>query len=70
MKNSLETRLGIFVILVAVAALVIIETLGGSDFFRRGYQVNALFDTVQELKVGDSVRAEFVSAAAVELVRE
>ena len=39
MKNSLETRLGIFVILVVFAALVIIETLGGSDFFRRGYQL-------------------------------
>jgi phospholipid/cholesterol/gamma-HCH transport system substrate-binding protein len=68
MKNSLETRLGIFVILVAVAALVIIETLGGSDFFRRGYQVNALFDTVQELKVGDSVRMAGVEIGRVEKI--
>jgi phospholipid/cholesterol/gamma-HCH transport system substrate-binding protein len=68
MKNSLETRLGIFVILVAVAALVIIETLGGSDFFRRGYQVNALFDTVQELKVGDSVKMAGVEVGRVERI--
>ena len=69
MKNSLETRLGIFVILVAVAALVIIETLGGSDFFRRGYQINALFDTVQELKVGDSVSARIDWARRHRLMR-
>jgi phospholipid/cholesterol/gamma-HCH transport system substrate-binding protein len=68
MKNSLETRLGIFVILVAVAALVIIETLGGSDFFRRGYRVNALFDTVQELKVGDSAKMAGVEVGRVERI--
>ena len=31
MKNSLETKLGIFVILAVFAAWAIIETLGGAD---------------------------------------
>jgi phospholipid/cholesterol/gamma-HCH transport system substrate-binding protein len=68
MKNSLETRLGIFVILAVFAAWAIIETLGGSDFFHRGYRVNALFDTVQELKVGDSVKMAGVEVGRVEKI--
>ena len=68
MKNSLETRLGIFVILVAVAALVIIETLGGVESFRGGYRLNALFDTVQDLKVGNSVKMAGVEVGRVEKI--
>ncbi len=54
MKNSLETRLGLFAVLVIFAALFIIETLNGVGFFQRGYHLSALFDSVQELKPGDS----------------
>ena len=68
MKNSLETRLGIFVILVAVATLVIIETLGGVESFRGGYRLNALFDTVQDLKVGNSVKMAGVEVGRVEKI--
>jgi len=68
MKNSLETRLGIFVILVAVAALVIIETLGGMESFRGGYRLNALFDTVQDLKAGNSVKMAGVEVGRVEKI--
>jgi phospholipid/cholesterol/gamma-HCH transport system substrate-binding protein len=68
MKNSLETRLGIFAILAIFAAWAIIETLGGSDFFHRGYEINALFDTVQELKVGDSVKMAGVEVGRVEKI--
>ena len=32
MKNSLETRLGIFVALAIIAAIVIIEMVGGRNF--------------------------------------
>jgi phospholipid/cholesterol/gamma-HCH transport system substrate-binding protein len=56
MKNSLETKLGIFVVLVVLAAWAIIETLGSGDFFHHGYPVSAQFDTVQDLKVGDRVK--------------
>jgi phospholipid/cholesterol/gamma-HCH transport system substrate-binding protein len=68
MKNSLETRLGIFVILVAVAALVIIETLGGMESLRGGYRLNALFDTVQDLKAGNSVKMAGVEVGRVEKI--
>jgi phospholipid/cholesterol/gamma-HCH transport system substrate-binding protein len=66
MKNSLETRLGIFVALAVIAAIVIIEMIGGADVFQRGYRVNAQFDTVQELKVGDSVKMAGVEIGRVE----
>ncbi len=65
MKNSLETRLGIFVALAVIAAIVIIEMVGGADIFQRGYHVNAQFDTVQELKVGDSVKMAGVEIGRV-----
>ena len=53
MKNSLETKLGFFVAITVCAAVLIIETLGSADLFSRGKHVSALFDTVQDLKVGD-----------------
>jgi phospholipid/cholesterol/gamma-HCH transport system substrate-binding protein len=68
MKNSLETKLGIFVILAIFAAFLIIEMLGGMDFFHRGYRVNALFNTVQELKAGDSVKMAGVEIGRVEKI--
>jgi phospholipid/cholesterol/gamma-HCH transport system substrate-binding protein len=68
MKNSLETRLGIFVALAVIAAIVIIEMVGGADIFQRGYRVNAQFDTVQELKVGDSVKMAGVEIGRVEKI--
>jgi phospholipid/cholesterol/gamma-HCH transport system substrate-binding protein len=68
MKNSLETRLGIFVVLAIFAAFLIIEVLGGTDIFHRGLYVNARFDTVQELKVGDSVKMAGVEIGRVEKI--
>jgi phospholipid/cholesterol/gamma-HCH transport system substrate-binding protein len=68
MKNSLETKLGIFVFLVILAAWAIVETLGGVDFFHHGYDVNAQFDTAQELKVGDSVKMAGVEIGRVEKI--
>ena len=68
MKNSLETRLGVFAALVVIAVLIIMETLGGAEFFHRGYHLSALFDTVQELKVGDSVKMAGVEVGRVEKI--
>ena len=68
MKNSLETRLGVFAALIVIAALIIMETLGGTDFFRHGYQLSALFDTVQALKVGDSVKMAGVEIGRVQKI--
>jgi phospholipid/cholesterol/gamma-HCH transport system substrate-binding protein len=68
MKNSLETRLGVFVALVVIAAVVIVETLGGMESFRGGYRLNALFDTVQDLKVGSSVKMAGVEIGRIEKI--
>jgi phospholipid/cholesterol/gamma-HCH transport system substrate-binding protein len=68
MKNSLETRLGYFVVLAMFAGWIITETLGGVGSFRGGYHVNALFDTVQDLKVGNSVKMAGVDIGRVEKI--
>ena len=66
MRNTLETRLGIFVALAVIAAVLILETTGGVDRFRRGYRINALFDNVQELKIGDRVKMAGVEIGRVQ----
>src|ERR1035438_3630588 len=68
MKNSLETRLGLFVVLVVFAAYLIVETLGGVGSFRGGYRVHALFNTVQDLKAGNSVKMAGVEIGRVEKI--
>jgi phospholipid/cholesterol/gamma-HCH transport system substrate-binding protein len=68
MKNSLETKLGIFVAVTVLAAVVIIETLGSGDLFRRGKYVSAQFDTVQDLKVGDRVKMAGVEIGRVDKI--
>jgi phospholipid/cholesterol/gamma-HCH transport system substrate-binding protein len=68
MKNSLETRLGIFVILVVFAGWIIMETLGGLQLLRGGYHVSALFNTAQDLKVGDNVKMAGVEIGRVEKI--
>jgi phospholipid/cholesterol/gamma-HCH transport system substrate-binding protein len=68
MKNSLETRLGIFVVLVILAAWAIMETLGGIEMFKGGYRVSALFDSVQDLKVGDSAKMAGVEIGRIEKI--
>ena len=68
MKNTLETRLGIFVALAVIAAVLILETVGGVERFRRGYRLNALFNNVQELKVGDRVKMAGVEVGRVEKI--
>jgi phospholipid/cholesterol/gamma-HCH transport system substrate-binding protein len=68
MKNSLETKLGYFVVLAAFATWIITETLGGVASFRSGYHVSALFNTVQDLKVGNSVKMAGVEIGRVEKI--
>ena len=66
MKNTLETRLGIFVALAVIAAVLILEVVGGPGRFERGYQLKALFSTVQDLKKGDHVKMAGVEIGRVE----
>ncbi|TAK99957.1 MAG: MCE family protein [Verrucomicrobia bacterium] len=65
MKNTLETRLGLFVALIVLASVLIIETLGGVSVFKKQYQVHALFNTAQDLKVGDRVKMAGVEIGRV-----
>ncbi|HEX7469658.1 MAG TPA: MlaD family protein [Verrucomicrobiae bacterium] len=69
MKNTLETRLGVFVALVAIAAILILETLGGVEKFRSGRHVSALFNNVNELHVGDRVKMAGVEVGTVDAIR-
>lgn len=69
MKNtSLETRLGMFVAIVVMAALLLLEIAGGTDYFKKGYRLHGLFNTAQELKVGDSVKMAGVPIGKVEKI--
>ncbi|HEY2329431.1 MAG TPA: MlaD family protein, partial [Verrucomicrobiae bacterium] len=68
MKNSLETKLGIFVAITIGAAVVIIETLGSADLFSHGKYISAQFDTVQDLKIGDRVKMAGVEIGRVDKI--
>ncbi len=68
MKNTLETRLGIFVALAVVAAVLILEVVGGMEKFQPGYAVQARFNTVQDLKEGDRVKMGGVDVGRVDLI--
>lgn len=66
MKNTLETRLGLFVALVMLAAFFILAIIGGFEKFQRGLHIHARFNSVQELKVGDRVKMAGVEVGKVE----
>ena len=68
MKNTLETRLGMFVAIIAIAAFFIMFVIGGLDWLQRGLYLQALFDTAQELKVGDRVKMAGVEIGKVEAI--
>src|SRR5687767_10037489 len=69
MKNTLETRLGIFFALALIVAVIVLEMVGAADFFKRGYIINSSFKNVQELKKGDPVKMAGVEIGRVENIR-
>ena len=69
MKNSLETRIGIFVALVVLAAVFILDIVGGPEKFTRGVRLYAMFHNVQDLKVGDRVKMAGVEIGRVEEIK-
>lgn len=69
MKNTLETRLGLYFALVAVAAVIVLELVGVRDFMGSGYVVRARFDNIQELQKGDPVRVAGVEVGRVNEIR-
>jgi phospholipid/cholesterol/gamma-HCH transport system substrate-binding protein len=68
MKNSLETRLGFFAALIVIAAVLMLETLGSLDNFKKGKRLHAQFKSAQELKVGDRVKMAGVEVGRVESI--
>jgi phospholipid/cholesterol/gamma-HCH transport system substrate-binding protein len=66
--NSLETKLGVFVVLTVFAAIFIVETLGSVDLFSRGYRVSAQFENAKDLKVGDRVKMAGVEIGRVDKI--
>lgn len=69
MKNTLETRLGIFFALALIVAVIVLEMVGAADFFKKGYIVNASFKNAKELKKGDPVKLAGVEIGRVENIR-
>ena len=68
MKNTLETRLGLFFALALVVAVLLLELIGAADFFKGGYRINASFKNAQDLKKGDLVKTAGVEIGRVESV--
>jgi phospholipid/cholesterol/gamma-HCH transport system substrate-binding protein len=68
MKNTLETRLGIFFALALIVAVIILEMIGAADFFKGGYHITANFKNAQELKKGDLVKTAGVEVGRVEKI--
>ncbi len=69
MKNTLETRLGIFFALAVLAFAIILERVGTLDSFRRGKRVTAQFNNVQDLKAGDLVKMAGVEIGRVQTIQ-
>lgn len=68
MKNTLETRLGLFFALAMIAAVILLEMVGGIELFSHGRRITARFATAQELKPGDPVKMAGVQVGRVENV--
>lgn len=69
MKNTLETRLGVFFALALIVAVIVLEMVGAADFFKKGHIVHASFKNVHELKKGDPVKLAGVEIGRVDNIR-
>ncbi len=65
MKNTLETRLGLFFALAMISAVLLLEMVGGLDAWRGGKDIKARFAGIQDLKVGDPVKLAGVQVGRV-----
>lgn len=65
MKNSVETKIGVFFALAVIATFILFEMTGGGGTVKGGTSINALFKNVKELKVGDEVKMAGVEVGAV-----
>lgn len=65
MKNTLETKLGLFFALAMIAAFILFEMVGASSLFKPTYELNGRFTNIQELKEGDPVKMAGVEVGRV-----
>lgn len=68
MKNTLETRLGIFFALCFIVAIIILQMVGVADYFKPGYRITANFKSISDLKPGDLVKMAGVEVGRVERI--
>lgn len=68
MKNSLETRLGLFFALALIGLFLLLEIAGGLNFFQKGIEIGARFDDVKDLKEGDPVKMAGVPVGDVQSI--
>ncbi len=69
MKNTLETRLGLFFAMALLAAIIVLEMVGGRELFRSGPTIRARFNNALELRAGDPVKMAGVEIGRVTKVR-
>ena len=69
MRNTLETRLGLFFAITLIAAFVIMEMVGGGNFFQRTIPIRARFNNIQQLQVGDPVKMGGFTIGKVKEIR-
>ena len=65
MKNSLETKLGVFVALTMLAFIFLMEIAGSPNLFKKSYSLKGRFSNVHELKAGDAVKMAGVNIGTV-----
>ncbi|MGC8829048.1 MAG: MlaD family protein [Verrucomicrobiia bacterium] len=66
MRDTLETRLGIFFALAIIAGIIVLEMAGGLERLKGGYRIYAYFKNVHELKEGDPVKMAGMQVGRVE----
>jgi phospholipid/cholesterol/gamma-HCH transport system substrate-binding protein len=69
MKNSLETRLGVFFAVIVIGAFLLFDLIGGGVLFSRGKLVKAQFANAKDLKVGDPVKLAGVQVGRVKAIK-
>jgi len=69
MRNTLETRIGLFVAITVLAAAIILERVGSFEALQQGRQVKALFSEIQDLKIGDRVKMAGVEVGRVQSIQ-
>jgi len=69
MKESVESRLGLFFLVAIIVAWAVLESVGSFGFFKRGHHVYANFKDIQDLKIGAPVKMAGVQIGRVKAVQ-